>query len=872
MAAVRGSKVVAPVPTAKGTPASPVRVPTTEDLDLAKEDALLQLRIGRSAHYYTILVALALLFDAALVLFFPPNAAGASNFRQTYFVLFPLVGGVFLALFGLRVKWEAYQLWPWEVHFSVSLGAVGFNGVLAYLYFARLTDLGPTGHIALLPWFYPLAVAGLAAALIGLSLTWSEWTSRKAASVAASLLPIVLASVAVLPSLGSSSGTSALALSLTAGSVLFLIAGSLLHIISSGTRPHEREVITGGQSRIFQAAEDVRRREEALRFREATLLKREADAEDAEASLRRQRESVDAARAQAEEVEADLAKRAATLQAEERAWAERAVQVNTLHRAAQDKEADVKLRESEVAARLQKAGEREQALLLKEGEHRQREVELAQREQELLRRQQGIPESEASLERRRQELDRRTAELLQRESLLRTRETGAPAPANAPTPSGPGGIEDREARLGQLKMTLDEQNLVLGRRARQIDEATKDLLRRESELAQRESGVTAREAALTQRESDASDRFDLGERRRTEYEEAVRNYQDRLQEADRKDAELSARRTEIDRAMAALQQREAQAKEREAQIGIQRTSLDRLQRVLAERQKSLEAREDELALRAQAQSGGAPKAASAAPADELLAPAASVRHPDRAPTGIPRLDDLLQGGIPPKGHVLLLGDAFVGTEVLLYAFLAEGLKRGEPAIIVSASRSPEEIAQQIGLIAPQFHEYEQLGKVTWIDASQSAGPGGPRSAADGRRVTAVKGPDDHAGILSALVAAAKAADPSGSSGVRVGFLNLSVSLAHGEEKASAAFLQNFVGILKPRTALAFYTLQSGALPEGQVERILVRMDGAIRFKQDGDKTFLQVAGLGEVATREWVEYRATNRSLVIGSFALERIR
>ncbi len=287
-------------------------------------------------------------------------------------------------------------------------------------------------------------------------------------------------------------------------------------------------------------------------------------------------------------------------------------------------------------------------------------------------------------------------------------------------------------------MILDEQNLVLGRRARQIDEGTKDVLRRESELAQRETGVTAREAALTQREADASDRFDLGERRRNDYEEAVHRYQDRLQEADRKDAELAARRSEIDRALAALQQRESQAKEREAQVGIQRTSMDRLQRVLAERQKSLEAREDELALRAQAHPGSTPPPAVAGPADELMAPAVAPRRSDRAPTGIPRLDDLLQGGVPPKGHVLLLGDAFVGTEVLLYAFLAEGLKRGEPAIIVTATRSPEEVAQQIGLLAPQFREYEQLGKVSWIDASRSrpgsySPPGHRGTSRDGRQ-------------------------------------------------------------------------------------------------------------------------------------------
>jgi hypothetical protein len=44
------------------------------------------------------------------------------------------------------------------------------------------------------------------------------------------------------------------------------------------------------------------------------------------------------------------------------------------------------------------------------------------------------------------------------------------------------------------------------------------------------------------------------------------------------------------------------------------------------------------------------------------------------------------------------------------------------------------------------------------------------------------------------------------------------------------------------------------------------------FRQDRDKTFLQVKGLGDVQTHDWVEVRATNRALIIGSFALERIR
>jgi hypothetical protein len=60
--------------------------------------------------------------------------------------------------------------------------------------------------------------------------------------------------------------------------------------------------------------------------------------------------------------------------------------------------------------------------------------------------------------------------------------------------------------------------------------------------------------------------------------------------------------------------------------------------------------------------------------------------------------------------------------------------------------------------------------------------------------------------------------------------------------------------------------------DAQVEALLGRMDGAIAFRQDRDKTFLSVRGLGEVQTHDWVECRATNRALIVGSFALERIR
>jgi KaiC/GvpD/RAD55 family RecA-like ATPase len=247
-----------------------------------------------------------------------------------------------------------------------------------------------------------------------------------------------------------------------------------------------------------------------------------------------------------------------------------------------------------------------------------------------------------------------------------------------------------------------------------------------------------------------------------------------------------------------------------------------------------------------------------------------VKFADRLPTGTPRLDDLLLGGIPPKAHIALIGDAFVGKEVAIYAFIAEGLRRGEPVIVVTASRSPEELGQKIGLVLPQLHEYEQLGKVHWVDASA------PTDAPTAQPSTAVRsatrGPTDHAGILTALVQQSNAIGTGGAKSFRVAYLGLSASLSASDERARLNFLQNLVGILKPRNAIALYSLESGSLPESQVETILSRMDGAIRFKQERDKTFLSVLGLGEVETHDWVEYRATPRGLVVGSFALERIR
>jgi len=50
------------------------------------------------------------------------------------------------------------------------------------------------------------------------------------------------------------------------------------------------------------------------------------------------------------------------------------------------------------------------------------------------------------------------------------------------------------------------------------------------------------------------------------------------------------------------------------------------------------------------------------------------------------------------------------------------------------------------------------------------------------------------------------------------------------------------------------------------------MDGEIKFKVDQLKNYLKVEGLGDVQTRDWIEYSHSKSGITMGSFSLDTIR
>jgi KaiC len=370
------------------------------------------------------------------------------------------------------------------------------------------------------------------------------------------------------------------------------------------------------------------------------------------------------------------------------------------------------------------------------------------------------------------------------------------------------------------------------------------------------------------------------------------------QTLNRERAVLNAERTSLIEARLELAERESRIRTHQHLATTLVAALRRKHEALAARERELEARERALA---PPPSGASPMERLADPPDpartgagggvsgtgfsRLLEPAPAgrpasgaspVAEPpagspppaatERVASGTPRLDDLLLGGFRPRSHVVLVGDAFVGKEVVLYGFIAEGLRHDEPALLITTTRSSHEVGRALRSFFPELAVHERAGRLTWIDASGSA-------VADEPRRFAPKGADDLVGLSAAVSRAARSCVASSPTGrFRVGFLGLSAVLSPSRDRGDLAALQGLVGVLRAHGALAMYSLEAGAVSEAQLESLLGRMDGALLFRQERGRTLLSAKGFGGVATTDWVESRATERGIVLGSFALQRIR
>ncbi len=240
---------------------------------------------------------------------------------------------------------------------------------------------------------------------------------------------------------------------------------------------------------------------------------------------------------------------------------------------------------------------------------------------------------------------------------------------------------------------------------------------------------------------------------------------------------------------------------------------------------------------------------------------------EKVKTGTTRLDDLLLGGIPFGSNVMVYGPPFAGKEVLVSNFIAEGLKKGVPAMWIMTEKSPNEIREEMAFVIPAYEEYEKRGLVRYVDSySRSMG-----DDSQDQYTEYVDSPTDYESITKAVEKIAKEFKAKHEY-YRVAFRSISTMIAYLDPNTAFRFLSPIAGRRKRDRAVSMFTIEKGVHGDQEIQMIGSLMDGMIEFKIENLNTFLSIKGISDVQSRAFIRYSATKGAVSIGSFSLDHIR
>ncbi len=237
-------------------------------------------------------------------------------------------------------------------------------------------------------------------------------------------------------------------------------------------------------------------------------------------------------------------------------------------------------------------------------------------------------------------------------------------------------------------------------------------------------------------------------------------------------------------------------------------------------------------------------------------------------TGTRRLDDLLYGGFPLGSNVLIYGPPYSKKEVLIYSFMAEGLKKGVPIVWILTDKTVTEIREAMSFVLPAYEQYEKMGLVYYVDAySRSIG----EETQEIEGVVYLDSQTDVDGIDRAVEDIAKKIKEKHPY-YRLAFMSLSTVMAYMDQQALLKFLQPFTTRRNRDNSVSLYLLEKGLHSENEIQMVGYLMDGMIEFKIEAHKTYLTVHGITEVQSRSWIEVTASKSGITLGSFSLGHIK
>lgn len=132
---------------------------------------------------------------------------------------------------------------------------------------------------------------------------------------------------------------------------------------------------------------------------------------------------------------------------------------------------------------------------------------------------------------------------------------------------------------------------------------------------------------------------------------------------------------------------------------------------------------------------------------------------ERVPTGIAGLDPLIEGGLPKGRSFLITGEPGTGKTIFALQFLAEGLKRGEKGIYVTADESPMDVLEQAASLGWDLEPRVESKEIAILNAATylSSLPGTGKE----RQIDVQKAVGDLASYVNQIGARRLVLDPAG---------------------------------------------------------------------------------------------------------------
>ncbi|MBN1539023.1 MAG: hypothetical protein JW939_02680 [Candidatus Thermoplasmatota archaeon] len=249
---------------------------------------------------------------------------------------------------------------------------------------------------------------------------------------------------------------------------------------------------------------------------------------------------------------------------------------------------------------------------------------------------------------------------------------------------------------------------------------------------------------------------------------------------------------------------------------------------------------------------------------------ADARNIDFIQSLIPRLDQLLHGGVPSGSQVLLKGPAFSGKEVVLDKLMACSLSQGIPVIYVSSNRAMKEVMHGIIRQVPEFRMYNQEGLVRMYDLFSKHMDG--RVLKEGHRIFNIEDREDFKRFQMDLVSLMEELVSEFHGGVLL-INSLSPLISRTDPGDLMKFLQVLIARSKSYRFTNILDMATGVHPESMENSIEYLMDGILEFRERDNRKSLRLKGFRHgVLSRDWIDYRHTDIDFhLVGPFQEERI-